>query len=40
MAIEGLTPAQILKRELETGVPVCYKLGADSRPVSTETLAA
>lgn len=40
MAIEGLTPAQILKRELETGVPVCYKLGADSRPVSTETLSA
>jgi 2,3-bisphosphoglycerate-dependent phosphoglycerate mutase len=39
MAIEGLTPAQILKRELETGVPVCYRIGADSRPVSTEVLA-
>ena len=40
MAIEGLTPEQILKRELETGVPVCYKLGADSRPLSVETLSA
>jgi 2,3-bisphosphoglycerate-dependent phosphoglycerate mutase len=40
MAIEGLTKEQILKRELETGVPVCYVLGADSRPVSSEVLAA
>jgi 2,3-bisphosphoglycerate-dependent phosphoglycerate mutase len=40
MAIEGLTPEQILKRELETGVPVCYKIGADSRPISVETLSA
>ena len=39
MAIEGLTPAQILKRELDTGVPVVYRLGADSRPVSVEVLA-
>ena len=39
MAIEGLTPEQILKRELETGVPVCYKIGADSRPISVETLS-
>ena len=38
MAIEGLTPEQILKRELETGVPVIYRLGADSRPLSVETL--
>ena len=40
MALEGLTPEQILKRELETGVPVCYKIGADSRPLSVETLSA
>ena len=40
MAIEGLTPEQILKRELETGVPVCYRIGADSRPVSSEVLVA
>ena len=38
MAIEGLTPEQILKRELETGVPVVYRLAADSRPLSVETL--
>ena len=29
MAIEGLTPEQILKRELATGEPVVYRLGAD-----------
>jgi 2,3-bisphosphoglycerate-dependent phosphoglycerate mutase len=38
MAIEGLTPEQILKRELATGVPVVYRLGADSRPVSVDIL--
>ena len=32
MALEGLTPEQILKRELETGVPIVYRLKADSRP--------
>ncbi len=37
MAIEGLTPQQILKRELDTGIPVVYRLGADSRPLSVET---
>ncbi len=40
MAIEGLSPEQILKRELDTGVPVVYRLGADSRPLSVEVLAA
>ena len=39
MAIEGLTPEQILKRELDTGVPVVYRLGADSRPLSVDVLA-
>jgi 2,3-bisphosphoglycerate-dependent phosphoglycerate mutase len=29
MAIENLTPEQILKRELGTGEPVIYKIGAD-----------
>ncbi|MCB1432781.1 MAG: 2,3-bisphosphoglycerate-dependent phosphoglycerate mutase [Alphaproteobacteria bacterium] len=38
MALEGLTPDEIVKRELGTGVPVIYHLGADSRPVSIETL--
>jgi 2,3-bisphosphoglycerate-dependent phosphoglycerate mutase len=38
MAIEGLSPDQILKRELETGVPVFYRLKADSRPEVIEIL--
>jgi 2,3-bisphosphoglycerate-dependent phosphoglycerate mutase len=38
MAIEGLTPEQILKRELDTGVPVVYRLKADSRPETVEIL--
>lgn len=38
MAIEGLTPEQILKRELETGVPIVYRLKADSRPESIDIL--
>jgi len=39
MAIEGLTPEEILKRELATGIPVVYRLGADSRPLSVDILA-
>jgi 2,3-bisphosphoglycerate-dependent phosphoglycerate mutase len=39
MAIEGLTPNEILKRELETGVPIVYRLKADSRPESIEILS-
>ena len=39
MAIEGLTPEQILKRELETGVPIVYKLNANSLPASVEVLS-
>jgi 2,3-bisphosphoglycerate-dependent phosphoglycerate mutase len=38
MAIEGLTPEQILKRELETGVPIVYKLNANSTPAKMEVL--
>lgn len=38
MAIEGLSSEQILKRELETGVPVFYRLKADSRPEAIEIL--
>ena len=40
MAIEGLTPEEILKRELETGVPIVYRLKADSRPESVDVLHA
>lgn len=39
MAIEGLTPEQILERELETGVPIVYRLKADSRPETVEVLS-
>lgn len=39
MAIDGLTPEQILKRELDTGVPIVYKLKANSLPASVEVLA-
>ena len=38
MAIEGLTPDEILKRELDTGVPIIYELGPDSRPLSVRIL--
>jgi 2,3-bisphosphoglycerate-dependent phosphoglycerate mutase len=40
MAIEGMTKEQILKRELETGVPVVYKLKASSLPQSVDILSA
>jgi 2,3-bisphosphoglycerate-dependent phosphoglycerate mutase len=40
MAIEGLTPEQILKRELETGVPVVYRLKPNSLPASVDVLHA
>lgn len=39
MAIEGLTPEQILKRELDTGVPIVYKLKPNSLPASVDVLA-
>ena len=38
MAIERLTPEQILKRELATGEPVIYRLGSDG--ALEDTLAA
>ncbi len=38
MAIEGLTPEQILKRELGTGEPVVYKIGADGKLESIVTI--
>ncbi|HTN60378.1 MAG TPA: histidine phosphatase family protein, partial [Devosia sp.] len=31
MAVEALTPEQILKRELATGEPVVYRIGADGK---------
>ncbi|MBN9315928.1 MAG: 2,3-bisphosphoglycerate-dependent phosphoglycerate mutase [Devosia sp.] len=35
MAIENLTPEQILKRELATGEPVVYKIDADGKLAGT-----
>jgi 2,3-bisphosphoglycerate-dependent phosphoglycerate mutase len=38
MALEGLTPDEISHRELDTGVPVIYRLGADTSVIESETL--
>ena len=38
MILEGLTPDQIVKRELATGVPLIYWMKPDSRPQSIEVL--
>ena len=40
MVLERLTPAAILKRELSTGVPIVYRLNADSTVESQLDLAA
>ena len=40
MVLEKLTPEQILKRELATGVPVIYRLNADSTVATKLDLAA
>jgi len=40
MVLERLTPDQILKRELGTGVPIIYRLNADSTVASQLDLAA
>jgi len=38
MAMEGLTPDAIIARELATGVPIVYRLNADSTIASKEEL--
>ncbi len=40
MVLERLTPERILKRELGTGVPIIYRLNADSTVASQLDLAA
>jgi 2,3-bisphosphoglycerate-dependent phosphoglycerate mutase len=40
MVLERLTPEQILQRELGTGVPIVYRLNADSTVASQLDLAA
>ncbi len=38
MAMEGLTPAEIIARELATGVPIVYRLNADSTIAAKQEL--
>jgi 2,3-bisphosphoglycerate-dependent phosphoglycerate mutase len=38
MAMEGLTPDEIIARELATGVPIVYRLNADSTIASKQEL--
>ncbi len=38
MALEGLSPEEIVKRELATGLPIVYRLAADSRIAAREIL--
>ncbi|EBV3599665.1 2,3-bisphosphoglycerate-dependent phosphoglycerate mutase, partial [Salmonella enterica subsp. enterica serovar Virchow] len=38
MALDGLTPEEVVKLELGTGVPVVYRLNADSTVKSKEVL--
>jgi 2,3-bisphosphoglycerate-dependent phosphoglycerate mutase len=38
MVLEGLAPDEIVGRELATGVPIVYRLGPDSRPLSVQRL--
>lgn len=40
MALDGLTPEEILKQELGTGVPIVYQLNADSTVASKKILEA
>jgi 2,3-bisphosphoglycerate-dependent phosphoglycerate mutase len=40
MKLDGLTPEQIVKVEIGTGVPLLYRLDADGRVVSKRALAA
>jgi 2,3-bisphosphoglycerate-dependent phosphoglycerate mutase len=39
MALDGLTPDEVVKLELATGVPVVYRLNADSTVAEKEILA-
>ncbi len=39
MALDGMTPSEIVKVEIATGVPIVYRLNADSTVASKEVLA-
>ena len=38
MALDGLTPDEVVKLELATGVPMLYRLNADTTVASKEVL--
>lgn len=38
MALEGLSPEEILKREIATGVPIIYKLNANGTIANSQVL--
>jgi 2,3-bisphosphoglycerate-dependent phosphoglycerate mutase len=38
MALDGLTPDEVVKLELATGVPVVYRLNEDTTVASKEIL--
>ena len=40
MVLEGLSGEEILKRELQTGAPIIYRLGADGRSIDRKDLIA
>jgi len=40
MVLEGLSPAEIVSREIATGVPLIYRLNADSTVADKQDLAA
>jgi 2,3-bisphosphoglycerate-dependent phosphoglycerate mutase len=40
MVLERLSPDQIVKREIGTGVPLIYRLNADSTVAEKQDLAA
>ena len=40
MVLDRLTPEQIVKRELATGVPLIYRLNADSTVAEKKEMAA
>jgi 2,3-bisphosphoglycerate-dependent phosphoglycerate mutase len=39
MALEGLSPDEIVKRELETGLPILYRLNADTTVAEKDVLS-
>jgi 2,3-bisphosphoglycerate-dependent phosphoglycerate mutase len=40
MVLDHLTPQEITKRELATGVPLIYRLNADSTVAERQVMAA